>query len=156
MMAMSSQQKRVQDPRQQRELLEELVDHDIDDGVPTPVADLLTRDYPLSNIDRTDREYFRLLSENIAIYVRETYPPDDSLVQGDLGAALLEDPEYGLQSMPEQTLNEIETLLMTTFARSSRGIDGWQQDKLSESIDTQRIEDQRQPEEDGVLGGLFE
>lgn len=140
----------------QKELIAELVDHDINDHLAAPIADLLTRDFPLANLNRDDREYYRLLQENIALYVKEQFPPEQSLMQGDVGAALLEEPDYRMRAMTEQQRNQIETLLLANHARSSRGLDGWQQDKISENIETQRVEDLREEEEEtGVVGRVF-
>lgn len=138
-------------------MLDDLVETGIDDRLPTPLMNLLSKDYPLANIRRSDREYFRLLSENVALYVKEQYPPENSLVQGDLGAALLEEPDYSMHALDRRTRNEIETLLMTAFSRTSRGEGGWQQDKLAENIQTRRVEDNREPEDTGgFVSGLFE
>jgi hypothetical protein len=158
---MSSKQQPRRTARQsgpsQREFLEDVVESGINEELPQPVRNLLSKDFPLANIRRQDRKYFRLLSENIALYVAEQFPPEDSLLQGDLGAALLEEPEYAMRSLNQQTRNEIETLLMTAFARTSRGEGGWQQDKLSENIQTKRVEDGRVEESDGgIIGGLFQ
>lgn len=154
---MSNQPRRPQTGMNQQEILDELVDTGIDDSLPTPVRNLLAKDFPLANIRREDREYFRLLSENIALYVQEQFPPEGSLVQGDLGAALLEEPGYRMQALDKRKKNEIETLLMTSFARTSRGEGGWQQDKLTENISTKRVEDNRVPDDDsGMIGGLFD
>jgi len=151
-------QARQRQPRRQHtEYLEEITAPGVDaTSLPPPVSNLLADDYPLANIKRSDREYFRLLSENVSIYTRELFPPSESAMQGLIGAALYEDPSYQMRSLPEQTRVEIETALMDSFARSSRGLDGWQQDKLGESIKTNRVEDNRQPDSAGVLGGLFQ
>ncbi|MDR9397413.1 hypothetical protein, partial [Pontimonas sp.] len=47
-----------------------------------------------------------------------------------------------------------EIALMGHFARSSRSVDGWQQDKFGESIQTNRVEDNRK-EEEPQSGGLL-
>lgn len=157
---MSSRQngrKPVQPGGATTEYLEEVVDTGIDDELATPLHNLLAKDFPLANIRRADREYFRLLSENVALYVEEMFPPEDSLLQGDLGAALLEDPDYQTAALSQRKRNNIQTLLMTAFARTSRGESGWQQEKLGENIQTRRVEDNRVPEENsGLIGGLFE
>jgi len=139
------------------EYVDTVVGHDIHDKLPTPVRNLLANDYPLAKLERNDREYFRLLADNIALYLKEQYPPEDSVVQGDVGAALLEDPTYQKSALSQQKRHEIETVLMTMFARTGRGVGGWQQDKLSENIETQRIEDERADEQDeqGWAGRLF-
>jgi len=139
-----------------QQFLSSIIEDDIDGDLMLPVQNLLAKDYPLANIRRSDREYFRLLSENVAHYVTEQFPPKGSVVQGELGAALLEDPEYDTTALSQEQRNEIETLLMASFARTSRGEGGWQQDKMTESIQTRRVEDDRQPEQDGLIGGLFD
>lgn len=124
--------------------------------IPIPIRNLLAKDFPLSKIDGADREYLRLLAKNVYHYARETRPPEESLLQGDVGAALLEDPDYQMEAIPETLQAEIESSPLTFFARVSRGRGGWQQDKLNEGIQTQRLEDERNEEEGGgVLGGIF-
>jgi len=140
-----------------QEFLADVVESGIDERLPQPALNLLSKDFPLSNIRREDREYFRLLSENVAHYVKEQYPPEESLVQGDVGAALLGEPDYHTQALTTQQQNELETLLMTAFARTSRGEQGWQQDKLTENIQTRRVEDARgeSGDEGGFLSEVF-
>jgi hypothetical protein len=137
------------------EYVDHIVEPGVEDSLPTPVRNLLSKDFPLSNIDRADREYIRLLAENIVLYSREMYPPKESEIQGDRGAALLEDPDYNRHALSERKLNEIESTLIASFARSSRGMGGWQQDKFSESIQTQRLEKDEQEDSGGLMGGIF-
>jgi hypothetical protein len=115
--------------------------------LPEEVENLLAKDLPLTNIDKGDREYIRLLAENIALYAKEKRPPQESNVVGDVGAALLEEPDYANSPFSEKQLNNIESSLITLFTRASRGKGGWQQDKISEEIQTRRVEDAREEEE---------
>jgi hypothetical protein len=138
---------------------EEMVKTIIETGItteelPEEVENLLAKDLPLTNIDKGDRKYIRLLSENIALYAKEKRPPQESNVVGDVGAALLEEPDYANSPFSEKQLNNIQSSLITLFTRASRGKGGWQQDKISEEIETQRVEDNRQ-EEESTLGGWF-
>jgi len=137
--------------------VETVVGADVSETVPTPIRNLLSKDFPLANLTREDREYFRLLADNIALYLKERYPPEDSVVQGRAGAALLDDPSFNKTALSQRKRNEIETDLLARFARTGRGVDGWQQDKLSENIETQRLEDERTDEDEdtGVTGRLF-
>jgi len=51
----------------------------------------------------------------------------------------------------------LQTVLLDHYARSSRGVGGWQQDKLSETINTSRVEDTREQEDNPtIFGGLFQ
>jgi len=139
------------------EYVERLTDAGIDDEtLPKPIADLLDRDFPLSNIKGSDREYFRLKAENIRIYTEELFPPRDSIFQGLTGAALMEDPEFDREALSDDQRLRLQTALLDHFTRSSRGLGGWQQDKLSETINTNRVEDNRTEEDSkGGLTGLF-
>jgi len=134
----------------------DILEPGVDETLPQPLRNLLAKDYPLSNIRSGDREYFRLLGENVALYVEEEFPPEESLVQGELGAALLEDPEYETSAKTPRQKTEYETILMDSFARSSRGVEGWQQEEFSKSTNVRRVEDNRTPEDGGgMLGDLF-
>jgi hypothetical protein len=136
---------------------ESILNVGVNDQVPEAIQNLLARDYPLANIDGDDREYFRLLSENIRLYIEEEFPPEESLVQGDLGAALLEDPSYSHQALTPTKKTRYETILMDSYARSSRGVSGWQQEQFSKSTNVRRVEDNRGGAGDssGFLGELF-
>ena len=138
-----------------QEFLQDLLDSDVSHPqMQSAISDLLAGDYPLANITSADREYFRLLSENVSIYAREQLPDPQSWAAGALGAALYDQPEYYQHPMNESERVRVETALMDHFARSSRGVGGWQQDKLTESIQTQRVEDNRGENDDsgGFLG----
>jgi|AKVG01.1.fsa_nt_gi hypothetical protein len=129
-----------------REYINDLLRTDIDDRdnpLPNSVNDLLANDYPLANLTSADRKFFRLMAENIKIFAKERYPAQNSYQQGVLGAALLDDPTFEREAMSDVSSVKIESALMDHFARTSRGVRGWQQDKFSESIQTNRVEDNR-------------
>lgn len=144
-----------------KEYIDNIIETTTDDSEhPKEIADLLSGNYALANMNSADRKYFRLLADNIKIFAEERYPPADSYMQGALGAALLDDPEYDREALTTAQKNRIETALMEMFARSSRSVGGWQQDKFSESIQTNRVEDNRdssrsEPESSGGITGFF-
>jgi hypothetical protein len=76
---------------------------------------------------------------------------------GVVGQALLEDPSYDGRSLSRQERVRLQTVLLDHYARSSRGVGGWQQDKLSETINTSRVEDAREQDDNPtIFGGLFQ
>jgi hypothetical protein len=155
---MSQQQPQLPAERMRPEYVDAIVDSDLqDDTLPEAILDLLNKDFPLSNIRSGDREYFRILADNIKMYTKELYAPEESRMTGTVGQALLEDPSSRIKSLSRQERVRIETVLMDHFARSSRGVRGWQQDKLSETINTSRVEDNREKDSEGtIFGGLFQ
>jgi hypothetical protein len=129
-----------------REYIADLLASGIDDKkhpLPDSIDDLLSQDYPLANLTSADRKYFRLMSANIKIFATERYPTPKSWQSGELGAALLDDPEFEREPLTPVRRTKLESALMDHFARTSRGVGGWQQDKFSESIQTNRVEDNR-------------
>lgn len=135
---------------------EQMLEPGVDETLPQPVRNLLSKDYALANIGNRDRKYFRLLSDNIALYLQQEFPPRGSLIQGELGAALLEEPGYDVHELTPRKSTEFESVLMDSFARTSRGVGGWQQEQFSKRTNVRRVEDGRQEEqESGFIGGLF-
>jgi len=63
---MSQQQPQLPAERMRPEYVDAIVDSDLqDDTLPEAILDLLNKDFPLSNIRSGDREYFRILADNI-------------------------------------------------------------------------------------------
>jgi len=135
------------EPREpSRQYIRDLLQTDVNDTadpLPKSVNDLLTQDYPLANLTSADRKFFRLMADNIKIFAREQYPAQDSFQQGALGATLMDDPTMEIEPLSDISRTKIESALLDHFARTSRGVGGWQQDKFSESIQTNRVEDNR-------------
>lgn len=138
---------------QKREVMDKLMQTGIAEPSAESVADLLSQDYMLGRIRDADREYARLMARNIVHYVECDHPPQSSMVQGTLGMALREDLNNGATALSHEQKTKLKSTLLAMFFRTSRSVDGWQQDKLSEQIQTRRVEDDR--DDDGPLGGLF-
>jgi hypothetical protein len=136
-------------------MAEYLIDSGIDAEVADSVTDLLDKEFALANIDRNDRRYARLMSENVILLLEEQYPPADSQLQDTKRAAYLGDASETKDCLGESTKTQLRTLLLAAFFRSSRSVDGWQQEKLSENIQTQRLEETRDGGDDGGLFGIF-
>jgi hypothetical protein len=117
------------------------------------MRELLSRDYALGNLSSGDRQYFRYKADNIALFSEERLPDQESFFNGLTGVALMNDPDFTVNDQSELADVNREIALMGHYARSSRSVDGWQQDKFGESIQTQRVEDNREKEEE--RGGLF-
>jgi hypothetical protein len=151
----NQQQPTIPGASQKDEVIEQLTNTGIQRPAAESVADLLSEDYVLSNIRSADREYARLLARNIVKFCECQHPPLDSHMQGICRMALSGDLKDGKTGMTREQQTQLESVLLGMFFRVSRSIDGWQQDKLTESIQTRRVEDNRQPEDDGPLGGIF-
>ncbi len=132
-----------------------LIDSGIDANIADSVTDLLDKEFALANIDRNDRRYARLMSENVILLLEEQYPPSSSQLQDTKRAAYLGDASETKDALGEDTKTQLRTLLLAAFFRSSRSVDGWQQEKLSENIQTQRLEERTDQADDGGLFSIF-
>jgi hypothetical protein len=135
-----------------REYVNDILDSSVG-KVSDEMRELLGRDYALANLSSADREHFRYKADNIALFSEERLPDQDSFFRGLTGIALTNDPDFEPNDPQELADVNREIALMGHFARSSRSVDGWQQDKFGESIQTQRVEDNRERDED--KGGMF-
>jgi len=151
-MQQTQEQKATADTEYVRSILSTHIE---DTRLKQELKDLLSGDYALGNFTSADRQYFRLKADNIGLFVEETHPPAESWGQGLLGAALYDDPEYGMHALEDKSKIRMQTVLMDHFALTSRAVDGWQQEKFSENIQTRRMEDNRDRDEETTLGGLF-
>ena len=144
-------QERANNPTQ--EYLNEVLRSGIDTQV-NELQTLVSRDFGLANMTKAGRRWLRFQSDNIDLYSQEAYPDRDSHVSGLLGNALLQDPDF--RDNDPQAREEInrDLALMAHHAMTSRSLDGWQQDKFGESIQTSRVEDNRTDDEP-ASGGLL-
>jgi hypothetical protein len=136
------------------EFVEQVTNTGLSEDVATAVHNLLADEGVLGNIRQADREFARLHAENVVKFVEAMHPPRSSNVQGTVRRAYLGDMDDGREALDDATLANFRALLLGAFFRYSRSIDGWQQDKFGEQIQTKRIEDRREDGE-GILGGLF-
>jgi hypothetical protein len=142
-----------------RAMLSQLSQAGVDDAHARAVADLLSHDFILGNIQNAGLDYLRLLSQNVALYAQEAFPPADSIIAEEVAVGLLEDPDVAnLKPMSATDRDRMETALLAFFIRTTRSYRGWQQDKLSEQIVTRRVEeldDDGESDSKSVIGRLF-
>jgi len=136
------------------EFVEKVVESGIDQDIAQAIHNLLCDEGVLSNLRQADREYARLHAENVVKYVEAMHPPRESNVQGVVRAAYLGDVTNQRTCLDNADLANFRSVLLGSFFRFSRSIDGWQQDKFGEQIQTKRVEDTRE-DDDGFFGGLF-
>lgn len=136
-----------------QEYLNEVLRSGVDSDVPE-LQTLVSRDFGLANMSKAGRRWLRYHSDNIDLFSEEGYPDHESYVSGLLGNALLQDPEFTDQDPQHAQEVKRDLALMAHHAMTSRSLEGWQQDKFGESIQTNRVEDNRR-EEEPQSGGLL-
>jgi hypothetical protein len=109
------------------------------------VENLLSQDLVLGNISSADRTEIKHLARMWQHLIEPAVPPKGSLITGQYRAALLDDPNDDYRPMTQGEKLSLEQTLMTLInVRASRSEQGFQQDKISEQRQVQRLEDERE------------
>jgi len=102
-----------------RTYINEMTDHELDQGTVDILSNLLDRDFMLGVL---------------RLEIEALHPHEDSVFQGPLRAVAFDDRSDALPSLSEQDLAIIEQFLMAVIARATRGKDGWQQEMFNKTI----------------------
>lgn len=147
---------------QQSDHFDELIDDGTDqqEEPPRGTKNLLSKDFVLSNIRKEDRRAWWWLAKNQQEYAKAEHPPEGSMVQGTVRAALHGDPTDRKTAMDSEGHTDSHSELLVFEARAARSEGGFQQKKLNEGRQVIRNEDARYDsdgdgESNSLLGGLF-
>lgn len=140
--------------------LSELVGADVPDEEQPPrgTRSMLSTDFTLGNIKREDWEAHRFLLKNQQELSDSERPPEGSMIQGPVRAALHSDPADRATATSAGDRVDEHGERLVAEVRMSRSVGGWQQEKLAETRQVQVLDEkQNEPEEGGggILGGLF-
>jgi hypothetical protein len=117
-----------------RTYINEMTDHELDQGTVDILSNLLDRDFMLGNLSDAEVHEYRWLARVLRLEIEALHPHEDSVFQGPLRAVAFDDRGDALPSLSEQDLAIIEQFLMAVIARATRGKDGWQQEMFNKTI----------------------
>jgi hypothetical protein len=117
-----------------RTYINEMTDHELDQGTVDILSNLLDRDFMLGNLSDAEVHEYRWLARVLRLEIEALHPNEDSVFQGALRAVAFDDRGDALPSLSEQDLAIIEQFLMAVIARATRGKDGWQQEMFNKTI----------------------
>lgn len=118
------------------------------------LQNMLSRDWVLGNITEAQEHDARHKLEVLKLKVLGTYPPEESAIQGDVRAFLMDNPEENQTALTAQEQILIDELIETLKTRIGRGRGGFERKQENTSIS--RAETDTDPEEEqGGWGGLF-
>jgi hypothetical protein len=135
---------RAQSEGMDRTYINEMTDHELDQGTVDILSNLLDRDFMLGNLSDAELHEYRWLARVMRLEIEALHPNEDSVFQGPLRAVAFDDRNDALPSLSEQDLAIIEQFLMAVIARATRGKDGWQQEMFNKTIqasETRQIDD---------------
>jgi hypothetical protein len=143
--------------RTQNDDLGALVDADVpeDEDPPRGTRSMLSRDFAMGNIRREDLDANRFHLKNQQEFSEAERPPEGSMVQGPIRAALHCDPtDRATATSAADRVDEHGERMMWEL-RASRSVEGFQQEKLAETRQVQVLDEkteQDEQESSGLLG----
>ncbi len=95
----------------------------------------LTQDFPLSNLNEFETNYFFYNLQNRHEFAVARFPSRESLVQGDLRKTIYGEELYAIDSQDRYNMS---VAFDAVWSRMTRGRGGYQQEKLSQQITESR------------------
>jgi len=134
---------------QDKSEVDRLTEADVAEGEEPPrgAGNLFSTDMTMGRIKEEDHQAMRFLFKNQHEFSESERPPQGSMIQGAVRAAFHGDPRDRATAMaPDERTDEHSQRLMAEF-RTSRSVDGFQQEKLVEQRQVQVMDDQRGDEQ---------
>lgn len=131
-----------------REVIDELTDADVSEGVQASLSNLLTKDFVLGNLTDAEVHEIKWLARQQRLEITDIHPHERSVWRGEFGQFFFES-EFALDAQPDLTQTQMEQLLMDVAARAARGREGFQTEQLNTSINVS----ERRDSDDSDSGG---
>jgi len=142
---------RAQSQGMDRTYINEMTDHELNQGTVDILSNLLDRDFMLGNLSDAEVHEYRWLARVLRLEIEALHPNEDSVFQGAVRAVAFDDRADALPSLSEQDLAIIEQFLMAVIARATRGKDGWQQEMFNKTIQASETRQVGDDDEGGFL-----
>lgn len=147
----TAQQRAFQDDgKANPEMLRELTNTQLDDETEKLLANVLSKDFVLGNLNDAEKDEIKWLLRNVHKRIASMHPPQRSFVKGKRRSFFLRS-RYELKPLDDAQEEAIWQAILGVFVRVSRSVDGWQQDKMLDSI---AVTERREVSDDDN-GGLF-
>lgn len=147
---LSQAAQRVPDHNEQRGLLEELVEDELDSATVGMLRNMTSRDFILSNFDKAEINEIKKLRQITKKKVYAAHPSDTSIMKGEYRKQVY---NGGTKLMPltENQKALIDQYIRGAYARLARSKDGFQQEQLGKTISASET---RTPDNEGG-GGIL-
>lgn len=135
----------------ERAYINEMTDHELEQGTIDILSNLLDRDFMLGNLSDAEIHEYRWLVRVLRLEVEALHPNEDSIWKNELRAVAFDDPKDALPALSEQDLSIIEQFLMGVISRATRGKDGWQQEMFNKTIQASETREVGEEDSGGFL-----
>jgi len=128
-----------------------LTESELTQGTISLLTNLAAKDFVLANLDDAEVHEHRWLTRIVRMEVESLHPHEDSMWQGRFRQVAAGEPDQALAALSEGEKTIIQQYIQGAIARVTRSKDGFQQEKMNESINVSERRD-RSDDEGGFLG----
>lgn len=133
------------DGSMKREYIRELTSTELDTGTINMLSNMMTKDFVLGNYTEAESNEHRWLTRVIKLQVESLHPHDDSMWVGRFRQLAAGRSDQNLDPLSEREMAVIRQFIRGVLSRASRSREGWQQEKMNESI---AVSERREPDAD--------
>lgn len=133
------------DGSMKREYIRELTSTELNVGTVKMLSNMMTKDFVLGNYSEAESNEHRWLTRVIKLQVETLHPHHDSMWSGRFRQVAAGRGDQNLDPLSERELAIIRQFIRGVLSRASRSREGWQQEKMNESI---AVSERRDPGDD--------
>ncbi|MFD2655309.1 hypothetical protein ACFSUP_04240 [Gracilibacillus thailandensis] len=123
------------------EYIDKLTNSQLEQGTVNILNNMLSKDWVLANMSDAEVNETRWFARLMSMRVEALHPEQGSVWTGEFRKFCADDPDDALKPLDSAQRTIIFELIHGVIARATRSRDGWQQDKMNESISvSQRLE----------------
>lgn len=132
--------------------LEKLMQTDMNDAGIELLNNMLDRSFILGNITEAEYHDIKWQMHGMFLKIKAHFPPEESVVTGELRAFVLDDSNENLEPLTGQQRTIIAEMIRAITMLVSRSKDGFQQEMNVKSISVSEVMDPDEDEEESKLG----
>lgn len=127
--------------------IDSITESELTQGTISLLTNLASKDFVLANLDEAEVHEHRWLTRIVRMEVESLHPHEDSMWQGRFRQLAAGEADQALTALSESEKTIIQQYIQGVIARASRSKDGFQQEKMNESINVSERRDRS--EDDG-------
>lgn len=131
--------------------IDKIVDHSLEEATISELEAWLDEDFMHGNLEEAEVHEFRWLARVSKNEVVAAHPEEDSVFEGDLRAAAVDNTEEAHTPLTNREQAMIHEFTQAVTARATRGRGGWQQEEYNKTITASETREVGDDDDGGFL-----
>lgn len=137
------------------EWLDRLAKTDMNDASINLLDNMVDRTFVLGYLSDAEVNEIKWRMHTMYLRICALFPPKNSQMQGPVRAFFFDDPDQNRTYLTDEQKTIIAQMIIGISVYVSRSKDGFQQEKMVESITVSEVRNPDEEEEDGLMRGIF-